>query len=145
MTMLDGLMDRGLTPALVNALSFSEARHRMLAENIANWQTPGYKTKQLDVKSFQRALGTAINEQAGHPERSFTVGETKQFGTGRDGRLRVTPTTEPADNLLFHDGTDASIETLMSDLAQNAMYFESATALLRDQISGVRKAIRGTV
>jgi flagellar basal-body rod protein FlgB len=142
---LENLTNRGATPALVNTLVFAEARHRMLANNIANWQTPGYKTRQLDAGAFGKALRQALDEKGGDPNKPFVIKGTRQFRTGPQGRLRVTPTTDPANNLLLHDGTNASIERMMSDLAQNAMMHQAATTILKGYYDGLRKAIRGRV
>lgn len=142
---LENLTNRGATPALVNTLTFAEARHRMLAENIANWQTPGYKTKQLDARGFQKELRRALNEKGGDPDAPFVVELSNQARTRPDGSLRVTPAVEPVHNVLFHDRTNASIERLMSDLAQNAMTHQAANTILKGYFDGMRKAIRGRV
>jgi len=141
--LLENLTNRGATPALINTLVFTEARHRMIAENVANWQTPGFKAKQLDPKAFQRALRTALDEKGGDADKPFVMSATKQFGTVSGGRLRVTPSESPVDNVLFHDGTNASIESLMTDLADNAMVHQAANTILKGYFDGMRKAIRG--
>lgn len=140
---LENLTNRGAAPALLNTLTFTEARHRMIAANVANWQTPGYKAKQLDVKSFQAALRRALDEKGGDAEKAFVVASTSQFGTETSGHLRVTPTERPVGNLLFHDGTNVSIDQLMTDLADNAMVHQAAATLLKGYFDGMRKAIRG--
>lgn len=142
---LANITNRGATPALVNTLMFTEARQRMLAENIANIQTPGYKTKQLDMAAFQRELRSALQEKGGDPNKPFVVNGTKQFRTRPDGGLDVTPTTDPAHNVLFHDRTNASVERLMSNLARNGMMHEAAVTILKGYFDGVKKAIRGSL
>ena len=140
---LANLTNRGATPALINTLVFTEARHRMIAENVANWQTPGYKTKQLDVRAFQKELRQALDRKGSDPNKPFILESTVQFGTQRDGRLRVSPTDMPVQNVLFHDGTNASIERMMSDLADNAMVHQATSTILKGYYDGLRKAIRG--
>ena len=56
----DGVVNTGSIPAMDKTLTFLQARLDMIAENIANADTPGYRTKQLDAKAFQRALGDAM-------------------------------------------------------------------------------------
>ncbi len=141
--LLANLTNRGATPALLNTLAFTQARHKMIAENVANWHTPGYKTKQLDPKPFQQALRRALDAKGGDPNKPFVVRNTRQFGTAKGGYLRVTPSEKPVDNVLFHDRTNASIERMMTDLADNAMVHEAAITLLKGNFDGLRKAIRG--
>ncbi len=140
---ISSITDRGATPALVATLAYTQARHRVIAENVANWGTPGYRTKRLDPQLFQEALGEALDERKKGAGRAFEVPSTAQFHTDSRGGLRLTPVTEPAENVLFHDGSNMSIERQMADLAENAMTHEMATTMLRGRFEGLRKAIRG--
>lgn len=134
----------GAIPMLEKTLAFSEARNKVLAENIANVTTPGYRAKQLDVHSFQAALAEA-NANRKESGGDFELAETDELKTDDAGRLRVQPSYVPTQNLLFHDGTNASIERQMSDLAENTMTHQAATELLKSYFDGIKKAIRGRV
>lgn len=141
---LGSVTSGGAFPMLEKALAFTEARNKMLAENIANITTPGYRAKQLDVKSFQSALREASEKRASRDGR-FEIGATEQFRPDELGHLDVSPTLEPPENLLFHDGTNARIELEMSNLAENTMANQVANELLRTYFAGLEKAIRGRV
>ena len=142
---LENLTNRGATPALVNTLAFNEARLRMIAENIANIHTPGYRTKQLDTKAFQKALRVALDNKGSNPKKRFVVQSRGEAETKRDGRLHVSPKLAPVENILFHDGTNQSIERQMANLAETGMMHELTTTLLSGYFNFVRKAIRGTI
>lgn len=147
------VVNQGNVPVLEKMLAFTEARHRMLTENVANIDTPGYVARQLDPKAFQKALRKAIDaNKAYRPSGDtsggqvpFTLPASDQFRQDAEGRLVVTPGEQPPENVLFHDGTNARIERQMSMLAENAMAHQAATELLRSQFDGLLKAIRGTV
>ncbi len=141
---LDNLTNRGATPALVATLSFAETRHRLIAENVANWHVPGYKAKQLDTDGFQSALRKALDEKGSDFKRTLDV-RNDQVQTTANGNLNIKPSDMPSENILFHDGTNASIEQLMTDLADTAMVYEASNTILRGYFEGLRKAIRGTV
>ena len=140
---ISNVTDRGSTPALVKTLAYNEARMRVIAANVANYDTPGYKAKRLDPKVFQQALGAALKRRGDDPNKPFVLGETDPFATRPDGTLKVTPTEEPVENVLFHDGTNISIERQMADLAETTMAHELASSLFRGRMDGLRKAIRG--
>ena len=140
---LNEVSDQSPVPALVKTLAFQESRLRMIAENIANAQTPGYRTKQLDVAAFQASLREALERSRREPAGDFVLRDTKEVRTDGEGNLRVTPTEEPVENLLFHDGTNLSIERQMSDLAQAGLWNELATKLLQTQYDRLRTSIRG--
>jgi len=142
---LSNVTDSGPTPALVKTLAFNEARLKMIAENVANLQTPGYRAKQLDPKAFQHALGEALASRGDDPRKPLVVNSGREVSTSDRGDLRVTPTEKPVENVLFHDGTNFSIEQGMADLAKTSLTHELATALLRDRMASLRKAVRGTL
>jgi flagellar basal-body rod protein FlgB len=142
---ISGITERGATPALVATLAYTQARHKVIAENVANWGTPDYQAKRLDRREFEEALGRALDERRGDASKPFRVPTTEQFFTDSRGSLQVTPVTEPPENILFHDGSNMSIERQMADLADNAMMHELATTMLRGRFEGLRKAIRGRV
>ncbi len=140
---ISNVMDRGATPALVKTLAYNEARLKMIAENVANSETPGYKTKRLDAGAFQRAIRKALDERGSDPNRPFRVDTGGEVETDQYGYLQVTPSLKPVENILFHDGTNMSIERQMADLAETGVTHEVVTALLRGRVEGLRKAIRG--
>ncbi|HOB74202.1 MAG TPA: flagellar basal body rod protein FlgB [Phycisphaerae bacterium] len=139
------LVNREAIPALEKMLAFTQARQRMLTENIANVDTPGYRTKHLDVGAFQRALRSALESNRQTGGASFELKGTDEFRLDSAGRLEVRPSEEPAENVLFHDGTNVRIERQMAMMAENAMMHQAATELLRTKFEGLLKAIRGRV
>ena len=123
---------------------FNQARLKMIAQNVANSETPGYRTRQLDVNAFQQALRAALDSRKGNPRQPFTVGSGREVATDEHGALQVTPSEKPVDNVLFHDGTNMSIERQMANLAETGMAQELAASLLRGRLNALRSAIRGT-
>jgi len=142
---ITNVTNQGSTPALIATLSFNEARLKVIAENIANDQTPGYRAKQLDPRGFQTALRSALDDRGDDPSKPLVIQNTGQVRTDDSGMLKVTPTETPVANILHHDGTNLSLEREMAHLAETGMAHELASTLLRGRFDGLRKAIRGTV
>lgn len=142
---LSEITNRGNIPVLEKLMAFTEARQKMLAENIANITTPGYRTKQLDPQAFHRALGRAIDDRDGDAKKPLEIPATEQFHLDELGHLAVTPTEQPAQNILFHDRTNARIETLMAQVAENVMTYNLASQLLKNSFDGLKTAIRGQI
>jgi len=89
-------------------------RQKLVASNIANADTPGYRTQDIDFQAeFQSASAGPAH-----------VG-------GVDG-LKVK-----------NDGNDVSLDRESRLLAENALRFQLASSLLRQQIQAVRSAIQG--
>jgi len=142
---LANLTNRGATPALEATLVFNQSRLGVIAENVANVHTPGYRTKRLDTRAFQRALRDALDTKGSDPSKPLIVESGREVRTDRFGAMRVRPSEQPVDNALHHDGTNASIERQMAALAETGMMHELATTLLKGNYNGLRKAIRGQV
>jgi len=140
---LNEITEHGPAPALVKTLAFQESRLKMIAENIANAQTPGYRTKQLDLAGFQNSLRKALAGRRVGSNDSFEMTGSREVETDEQGFLKVTPSEEPVENVLFHDGTNVSIEQQMSDLAQTGLWSDLAGKLLQHRYEQLRKATRG--
>lgn len=144
MGFVSDITQRGTTPLLDKTLAFTEARHLVLVENIANIDTPGYRTRQLDLGDFQAEMRRAADARkaTGGP---LEVKSTPQVQVRGDGLLDVTPGLEPAENLTFHDGTNTRVERQMAMLAENTALHQASVELLRMNYGGLMAAIRGRV
>ncbi len=58
--MLDPLLNQSTIPLLEQVAAFGQRRHQVLAGNIANIDTPGYKTRDLPMQDFEQALARAV-------------------------------------------------------------------------------------
>lgn len=139
---LTGFTTFGSTPLLEKFVAFTEARHRVLVENIANIDTPGYRTRQVDVSTFQAELKRAASERR-RPHEPVQLSDSSTWRIDDNGMLRLTPTLEPAENTLFHDGTNTRLERQMSLLAENGMAHQAAVTMLKNKYDGLMTAIRG--
>ena len=97
-------------------LDVAAARQRAVAANIANLDTPGYQTQDID---FQSALSAAV---AGGAEGALEP--------QRVGGLVERP-----------DGNNVSMERESMLLAQTQLQFRAGVQLLRSQFSRLRTAI----
>lgn len=100
---------------LEHFMTLLSARQKVVAANIANADTPGYKTQDID---FQTELQ---NVSGGIPPAPSTV----------------------AGLTVKNDGNNVSLDRESRLLAENALRFNIASNLLRSQIKIVRMAIDG--
>lgn len=140
---IDKLTSSSTLTALELSARFAEQRQRVLAENLANIDTPDYRTRQLDPAAFRASLRAALTRAHSDGTASLDLRGNAQFATNADGGVTVRPATEPAQNVLFHDGTSARLERLMTDVNENALSYEMASNLLRARLENLLRAIRG--
>ena len=62
-SMFNGLFQSSTIPVLQEVVNFSQARQSVLAGNIANIDTPGYKARDFSVEDFQDRLKQAIEDR----------------------------------------------------------------------------------
>jgi flagellar basal-body rod protein FlgB len=98
-------------------MTLLSSRQRLVASNIANADTPGYKTKDID---FEAAMQSAMVGGPGSPMASEVPG------------LRVK-----------NDGNNVDLDREARLLAENALRFSVGSNLLRSQIKNMRAAITG--
>jgi flagellar basal-body rod protein FlgB len=142
---IDRLTASPTTHAVELAAQFADQRQRVLAENLANIDTPNYATRRLDVEPFQASLRAALDQSHKAGDARLKLRGNAQFSTGPDDCVTARPAVTPAQNILFHDGTNARLEQLLSDVAQNSLSYEMATSLLRNRLDELMRAIRGRV
>jgi len=141
---IDRLLNSPVRQGLQLTARFAEDRHRVLAENLANIDTPDYQARRLDGHEFQAALRQAYKAAENGPQPLELRGSA-QFQTDGEGRLHSQPETEPAENVLFHDGTNARIEQLVTQVHENALTYHFAMSQLRSKFDSLKQAITGRV
>jgi flagellar basal-body rod protein FlgB len=137
--MFTGMFESTTIPILQEVVSFTQARHNVLASNIANIETPGYKTRELSVVDFQSRLQEAIEERK-HPG----VRQSR-----RDSNYQpAEPLGEVAKNsktIMRHDENNVNIEQQAAEVMKNQLEHNMALSLLVNQFQQLQAAIRGTV
>lgn len=112
------------------ALILREKRGEILASNIANAATPGFKARDFDFESeLARANGK------GGMDRTST---THLGGTLADGNLGFrVPVTASLD------GNTVELGVEQMEFAENTVRYQSSLTFLNRRISGLMSAIKG--
>lgn len=140
--MISGLTNSGATQTLEKLMQFSARRHEVLANNIANLSTPGFRPEDVSVTGFQQQLGEAVDRQRSSPTArgELQIKDSNEVQV-RNGRLTLAP--QPAgENLLFHDRNDRNLERTMQDMVENFMAFRTAAQFMRREFETLRTVIR---
>lgn len=101
------------------ALAVRSQRMGMLASNIANASTPGYKAKDID---FRAAL----------------AGVEAQGDAGIDAATLYRVPLQPSQ-----DGNTVELATEQTAFAENAVAYQTTLAFLNGRISTITRALRG--
>lgn len=107
-----------LQSRLENYLDLLSARQKLVASNIANADTPGYRTRDVDFQfEFLSRIDAAGNASAPN-------------------------VIEPAGLQGKNDGNNVSLDREARLLAENALRFNFASLMMREQLKNVRTAIQ---
>jgi flagellar basal-body rod protein FlgB len=117
-------------PVLEHVVSFTAARHNVLAGNIANIDTPGYRAADLSPEMFQSQLKEAI--EASQAAESSPAGNSVGAGSA-DASEAYNAVAATNHTLVYHDGTNLDIEQQASELTKNMMQYNLALSLLTSQ------------
>ena len=135
--MSNGIFQASTIPILEQAVKFGEARHNVLAGNIANIDTPGYKARDLSPVVFQERLKEAIEARHAPPSEGNAMDSSDPFSAD-DPALRMDDAFE---TILRHDDGKVSLEQQVAELTKNQMQYNTALAVLTEQFHLLQAAI----
>ena len=141
-------------PVLEQVVQFAQARHGVLAGNLANLNTPGYKSRDLSPDAFEKSLKTAIEStrKPRSPGEAMVLGPVdeagrglltseSQVGFGRFDPEALQEVRESMKSLVYHDGRDVSLESQVTEIAKNQHLHGLAVTTMRSQFALLRAAI----
>ncbi|MCC6574563.1 MAG: flagellar basal body rod protein FlgB [Planctomycetes bacterium] len=131
------MFDKGAAPVLERAASFAEQRHRLIADNIANIETPGFIPLDLPEDEFHDVLARSLKARDEQPVRTFRLIGNRDIRD--DGGLIVRP--ERSGSILRHGENKVDIDQEMSRLAENGLKFRTFSTLLKKQWTLLRDTI----
>jgi flagellar basal-body rod protein FlgB len=126
------ISDIPILSMLRERMQWHQARQQVLAENVANADTPNYQARDIVAPDFERQLSTAslglartdpnhiVSTDAGGP----------QYATDSSGRYEIRPR-----------GNSVTHEDEMMKVAANQMDYEAVTSLYMHSLSMIKLAI----
>lgn len=124
------MIDTPMMGALSRFLDVDVARLKLITANLANIDTPGYRTRDLDFRAELARAGA----QAG----------ANQVGSeaGSPAYASYTPVVRRLRGLLERpDGNNVSVERESLLLAETQMKYNLGVQLLKDEFHGISQAI----
>lgn len=118
---------------LKSRMRWLETRQRLLAENVANAETPGFRGRDLKPQEFTRQLQAATSVQMVSTNTGHLAGVTQNdpnFQTDRSNAFEVTPR-----------GNSVSLEEEMMRIAQNQIDHQTAATLYSRSLGLIKTAI----
>jgi flagellar basal-body rod protein FlgB len=133
--MLPQLFGSTNIPALGEVLNFTQARHTVLAGNVANVNTPGYRLRDLSETEFQTRLTEALElaQRTAHP-----ISPGLSHCDPNDPMREVRRSLE---NIVYHDDTNIDLEKQVNEINKNQILHNFALTVMTDQFRLLESAI----
>lgn len=120
------------------AMGVRNARSEIIASNLANSDTPGYKAKDID---FKTALSNAIHNNNGN---SVSLTQT-------DSKHIPLTTSINVGNQLYRvplqpdtgDGNTVDTQTERAEFLENALRYQASMEFLNQRLALLNRAIKG--
>jgi flagellar basal-body rod protein FlgB len=147
--MMSSMFDASTLPLLEQVVNFTEARHGVLAGNIANLDTPGYRTRDLSSEEFQGRLEQAIEERQRPASRASYPGappslplmSTSSANPTVKHENEMAAISDDFHGMLRHDDNNSSMEEQISEITKNQQVHNMALSLMTAQFRLLRAAI----
>ena len=114
------------------AIQVRQQRTEVLASNIANADTPGYKAREID---FRSALQSANLDQV---KMDRTHSSHLSTGEGTPEYLQYRASEQPS-----LDGNTVDIQQEKAAVADNTVRYQATVSFLSRKFSGLTSAFRG--
>jgi flagellar basal-body rod protein FlgB len=127
-----------------NALSFHQTaldvqtrRQQMLASNIANADTPGYKARDID---FRAALTNVLGERAGPLPLATSSARHLPAAAAMPFETYIGYRRETQSSV---DGNTVNMDVERAAFAENSVHYEASITFINGLLRGMRTAISG--
>lgn len=130
--MISNLFSSTTIPVLEQVVNFAQMRHQVLAGNIANLDTPGYRTRDLSADAFQANLRRAL-ETRDERAASFAPPDT--------ALNPFAPVKAGMEGILRHDDDNVGLEQQLMEIAKNEMQHNLAMTIMNNQLQLIGAAI----
>ena len=130
-------IDDKTTQALEASLKYRQLRQELIASNIANAETPGYKAKKID---FEEALARALDVDG---EQTLKTTDSRHFNVGGGGFNNLKPEIYEESNIVSPDGNTVDRDAEMAEMAENKIMYDASVQLLNKKL-GLMKYVVGS-
>ena len=121
-----------------NALLLQSRRTSILASNIANADTPGYKARDMD---FSQALKKAkLNTNSPASLKTTHAAHFPSVSKGVFSEVEMNYRTPSQSSL---DGNTVELQKEQAAFAENAVRYQATLKFLGGKFKGIRAALRG--
>jgi flagellar basal-body rod protein FlgB len=126
---------------LKNAMDGASEAHAVIANNIANAETPNFKRSDV---TFKESLAATLPRTTDSDELALVTDDARQIPAGPDFEAEPFAITSTVDKTtqMRNDGSNVDVDQEMAKLSLNSSYAQTMGQLLGTQYTRLRQAIQ---
>jgi flagellar basal-body rod protein FlgB len=121
---------------LEHGLNAAWKRNQVIADNLANADTPGFKASHVE---FESLLADAVNETGVQGKK--TREKHMQLGAGAVETIRPV-IRQSTDTTMRMDGNNVNVDKEMASLAMNSIQYNALVQKISKELGRIRMAVR---
>ncbi|MEQ6375319.1 flagellar basal body rod protein FlgB [Bacillaceae bacterium S4-13-58] len=115
---------------LERSLDYASAKNKVISQNIANIDTPGYKAKSVE---FKNVLESTLDAKRTNPKHI-------PFQNDNLVPYRIKEQQTTAYN---HNGNNVDIDKEMTELAKNQIYYQALVDRINGKFNSLETVLKG--
>ncbi|NMC33258.1 MAG: flagellar basal body rod protein FlgB [Veillonellaceae bacterium] len=139
--MFDRLFNSAPINVLEKALAGSSLRHKVISNNIANVNTPGYKRMEVSFES-ELAAAVSADTDASASTGGLTRTHPKHLLPTNSAPVSVSMRTVN-DTSLRTDGNNVDIDAEMAAMTKNNIFYNTVAQRIGGYYTNIKSAIKG--
>ena len=126
---LTSLITDNITEILVRIIEFTQARQKILTQNIINVHNLNFVPKELEVKEFSSLLSNAVDEYIKNERLLLQDTENIKFGTGCS--FQAKPIIDEHSMELLKTNKDEYLDLQIKKILENSLNQRVAAELIK--------------
>lgn len=140
MLVLGNIIDDNLTGTLERGLDYASFRQQVIANNVANINTPRFRRSDVPFSQVMRAM----SDQQDQDPMALGVTDARHFPLSDPMANKLSMFVSQSNNTSTRlDGNNVDINKEMADSAKNGLYQQALTQMMARRFRLVKDVIKG--
>ena len=128
---ITSLIKDNISEILMLLIKFTQARQKIIIQNIVNINACEYIPRELEVDEFSYLLNNAIDEHI--RTNRLVLFDTENIKFGMNGNFHAMPVEDEESHAILKDNKEQYIELQINKLWENSLNQKVAAELLKQQ------------
>lgn len=137
----------GLFRGIMTKMNWLDQNQQVIAQNVANSDTPGFRPRTLKAVNFESYLGASLSRDKGLPQLGIETTDGQHMGLGGVPAKGDAPSRLTKQKAIYEASPDDNgvvLEEQLFKANENSMQYQIATNLYRRNAGMIRAVLQGS-